>query len=75
MNYLKVEGQNDLFRDPKTNSIINANMSEYQQYLSRRNVKNEEQKKINSLEHEVSSIKNDLDEIKMLLRGLINESR
>jgi hypothetical protein len=75
MDYLRVEGHSDFVRDPNTNSIINTNMTDYQQYLTRRNVKNEENKKIESLETEVVSMKDDLNEIKNLLRNLINESR
>jgi hypothetical protein len=75
MEYLRVEGHNDFVRDPNTNSIINTNMTDYQQYLTRRNVKSEENKKIESLETEVVSMKDDLNEIKNLLRNLINESR
>lgn len=75
MDYLKVEGHNNLLRDPNTNSIINNNMSDYQQYISRRNIKNEEVEKINYLEEEVSTIKNDLDEIKTMLRSFINGSQ
>jgi hypothetical protein len=75
MNYLKVEGQNDLFRDPNTNSIVNVSMTEYNQYLSRKNLKNSENQKIDNLESDVNGIKNDLDEIKQLLRGLINGSK
>jgi tetrahydromethanopterin S-methyltransferase subunit B len=72
MEYLKVEGHNNLIRDPNTNSIINTNMSEYQQYLSRRNVKSEENQKIQNLEQDVDNIRNDLDEIKTLLRRLVD---
>jgi len=75
MEYLKVEGHNNLLRDPHTNSIINTNMKEYQQYLARRNVKNEENEKLQNLETDVSNMKNDLDEIKSLLRSLIDGSR
>ena len=75
MNYLKVEGQNDLIRDPNTNSIINVNMTEYQQYLTRRTIKNEENQKIDNLETDVNSIKSELDEIKQLLLGLVNGSK
>ena len=75
MEYLKVEGHNNRLRDPHTNSIINTNMSEYQQYLARRNVKNEENQKLQNLESDVSNMKNDLDEIKSLLRSLIDGSR
>jgi hypothetical protein len=42
MDYLKVEGYSHLMRDQNTNSIINTNMSEYQEYLSRRETKNDE---------------------------------
>lgn len=75
MEYLRVEGHKDFIRDPNTNSIINTNMTDYQQYLTRRDVKSEENKKIDNLETEVVSIKDDLNEIKNLLRNFINESR
>jgi hypothetical protein len=75
MDYLKVEGYNNLVRDPNTNSIINTNMTEYQQYVARRNIKNEENKKLDILESDVTNIKNDLNEIKTLLRSLINGSK
>jgi hypothetical protein len=75
MEYLKVEGHNNLIRDPITNSIINTNMTEYQQYISRRNMKNEENQKLQNLDDDVANIKNDLDEIKSLLRSLIDGSR
>jgi len=72
MNYLKVEGQNNLLRDPKTNSIINNNMSEYQNYIKRRESKSKENQKVQNLEEDVANIKDDLDEIKSLLRSLVN---
>jgi polyhydroxyalkanoate synthesis regulator phasin len=74
MNYLKVEGHSNLLRDPITNSIINTSMSEYQEYVARRDSKNEKNQKIQNLESDVANIKNDLDEIKSLLRSLVNES-
>jgi polyhydroxyalkanoate synthesis regulator phasin len=75
MSYLKVEGHSNLLRDPITNSIINTSMSEYQEYVARRDSKNEKNQKIQNLESDVANIKNDLDEIKSLLRSLVNESR
>jgi hypothetical protein len=72
MNYLKVEGHSNLLRDPNTNSIINTNMSEYQEYIIRRDSKSEKNQKIQNLESDVANIKNDLDEIKLLLRSLLN---
>jgi len=74
MEYAKVEGHSHLLRDSKTNSIINTNMIEYQEYLNRRNVKEDDDQKIQHLESDVANIKNDLSEIKSLLRSLVNES-
>lgn len=75
MDYLKVEGHSHLYRNPKTNSIINRNMSEYQEYVSRKNIKSEENQKIQNLEVDIANMKDDLNEIKTLLRNLANESR
>jgi hypothetical protein len=75
MDYLKVEGHSNLMRDPNTNSIINTNMTEYQEYLLRRNAKNEENQQIQNLESDVANMKGDLDEIKSLLRSLVDGSK
>jgi len=75
MDYIKVKGYDHLIRDPKTNSIINTNMSEYNEYLSRRDSKLKENEKVNNLESDITNMKGDLDEIKFLLRRLINESK
>lgn len=75
MEYTKVEGHSHLLRDSKTNSIINTNMVEYQEYLNRRNVKADQNQKIQNLESDVANIKDDLSEIKSLLRNLVNEPR
>ena len=75
MSYLKVEGYSNLVRDQKTNSIVNTNMNEYQEYVSRRNNKNEEEQKIQNLEQDLANMKDDINEIKSLLRNLVNGSR
>jgi len=75
MNYLKVEGYTHLVRDQNTNSIVNTNMSEYQEYFFRRNAKSEENQKVQNLEKDLTNMKEDLDEIKNLLRSLVNGSR
>ena len=71
----KLKGTFIFYVIQKTNSIINTNMVEYQEYLNRRNVKADENQKIQHLESDVANIKNDLSEIKSLLRSLVNESR
>ena len=73
--YHRVKGHDDLRRDPKTNSIINTNVSEYNQYVTRRKLKNKETEKIENLEKDLSDLKNDIDEIKSLLISLTSNTK
>ena len=74
MDYIKVKGHDHLIRDTKTNSIINTNVSEYNEYISRRDSKLKENQKVQNLESDVANMKEDLNEIKFLLRRLVNGS-
>ena len=74
MEEIKVQGHSHLVRDPLTNAIINTNKSGYDEYIARRKVKKSETQKVKDLETELSSMKDDLNEIKSLLRRLSNES-
>ena len=71
MEDVKVKGHSDLVRDPVTNAIINTNKSKYEEYISRRNIKKSETQKVQDLEDELSCIKDDLNEIKSLLKEII----
>lgn len=70
MNLIPVEGQKDLYRDPRTNAIVNTNKNDYDCYIMRRKNLENEKKKIESIENDIELMKNDLDEIKNLLRRL-----
>jgi len=74
MEYVKVKGHDYLVRDPRTNAIINTNRSEYSEYITNRESKVKEQQKIQELEVNVANMKDDLNEIKSLLRSLVNGS-
>jgi hypothetical protein len=50
-------------------------MSEYNEYISRKESKIKESEKIQNLEKDLNNIKCDLDEIKCLLRNLANGSK
>lgn len=75
MNYSKVEGHSNLLRDELTKAVINTNLSEYQNYVNLRKAKENDLSKIKNLEFDVENIKNDLNEIKDLLRSFVNGSR
>ena len=68
----KLEGHSDLARDPKTNSIVNENSSDYEQYIARRSIKNEEVQKSQNVEQELADLKGEINEIKSLLKELVN---
>ena len=71
MEDVKVKGHADLVRDSVTNAIINTNKSKYEEYISRRDIKKSETQKVQDLEDELSCIKDDLNEIKSLLKEII----
>jgi hypothetical protein len=74
MEKIKVKDHLNLYRDPKSNAIINSNMKEYQNYMTMKKAKEEESLKIQNIEDDLNLLKNDITEIKNLLRNLINGS-
>ena len=72
MSYLKVEGHGELYRDSATNSIVNRNTSDYNRYMSQKKIKNEEAEKVDIMEQDLTHLKNEINEIKSLLKDLVN---
>lgn len=75
MDYSRIKDNQSLIRDLNSNSIINTNSLEYEDYLHRKKINLEKSEKMNEMETEIQNIKNDLGEIKNLLRSILNESR
>ena len=73
MDQYKVDGNGDLARDPETNSIINVNSSEYEQYLSRRDIKSKKNQKVQTIEEDLGRMKEEIQEIKSLLKEFLNK--
>tara|TARA_S200000501_G_scaffold180748_1_gene170194 strand:- start:295 stop:522 length:228 start_codon:yes stop_codon:yes gene_type:complete len=71
-NYIRVEGNNDLVRDSRTDQIINTNQNEYQQYVTRREKRKKEKEKSLTVEEDLANLKSEIGEIKSLLRELVN---
>tara|TARA_B100001057_G_C22463046_1_gene799638 strand:+ start:467 stop:688 length:222 start_codon:yes stop_codon:yes gene_type:complete len=70
----KVKDHVDLARDPRTGAILNLNSLDHEKYVERRKVKNMEHQQVQNIEEEVANLKEDISEIKSLLRELINGS-
>jgi len=71
-DYHGVEGHSNLLRDPDNDSIVNIDMRGYQKYVAQREAKNKKNQKVQSIEQEVASMKDDINEIKHLLKELLN---
>ena len=69
---MKVEGHSNLIRDESSNAILNVNSSEYNQYLSQRAKRKQGGERIDNMENDLKSLKDDINEIKNLLRALSN---
>ena len=69
---MKVEGHNNLIRDQNSNAILNTDSSEYNNYISLRAKRRQGSERIDNLEDDLKSLKDDINEIKTLLKALSN---
>lgn len=74
-NLIPIENTTSLLRDPETNSIINNSKTQYKNYIRLKEQKEKEKEKNLLLEEEISKMKTDLEDIKSLLRRMIDESK
>jgi triacylglycerol esterase/lipase EstA (alpha/beta hydrolase family) len=74
-DYHGVEGHSNLLRDPNTDSIVNVDILGYEKYVAQREAKNKKNQKVQSIEQEVANMKEDINEIKHLLKELLNGSK
>ena len=72
-NFIRVKDHKNLYRDPSTNSIVNTDSYEYNNYLKRRNANLKKSTEIDDLKNEVNTIKNDLLELKNLLEIFVKD--
>ena len=72
MNYTNVKGHTDLVRDNSTGAILNNDKSEYDNYIRMRAKRKEGTNRIDNMEDDLKSLKDDINEIKTLLKALSN---
>ena len=68
---IKVEGHAHLVRDVNSNAIINTNQNEYQLYMKRIKVREKQYDELRSAVKEINNIKNELREIKQLVKKIV----
>ena len=69
---MKVKGHSNLIRDENSNAILNTDSTEYNNYLSLRAKKRHGSERIDNMENDLKSLKDDINEIKTLLKALSN---
>ena len=74
MDYVKVKDHDHLIRNTRSNCIVNTNKAEYEEYVTRRKLKKSEKNKVENIERDISTLRNEITEIKDLLRSLVNDN-
>ena len=71
--YIKVKSDVSLVRDVDSNAIISRNQSEFDKFLKLSEKKYAEKKKFDNMRSDLDSLKQDMDEIKTLLRNIMDK--
>lgn len=72
MEKIVVDGHPDLYRDANTGAIINTNSTEYESYIKTYRSRMTEKQRLSNLETDLGTIKSEIDEIKSLLKKLVD---
>jgi len=60
---LPVEGHKSLFRDEKTNAIVNTDTTAYENYMNNRRVNSDKQAELDAMKLELETLKSMLNEL------------
>ena len=71
--YIKVKSDVSLVRDMSSNAIISQNKGEFDKFVKLSQKKYEEKRKFDNMRSDLDSLKQDMDEIKTLLRNIMNK--
>jgi precorrin-3B methylase len=65
---IRVEGHQNLYRDERSGAIVNCDSAAYNQYLNSLSIRD-------SQKRELTEMRRDIDQIKNLLKELLNGSK
>lgn len=71
--YLKVETDKTHVRDIESNAIVNRNKGEFDKFMKLSQKKYEEKKKFDNMRSDLDSLKQDMNEIKTLLKNIMDK--
>jgi uncharacterized HAD superfamily protein len=72
MKHINVKNHAGLVREKDSTAILNVDSNEYQKYISQRQNRLKSREKMDNVERELASLKDDINEIKFLLKALTN---
>ena len=72
MKLHQVKDQNSLSRNIESNSIVNTNKKEFNKYMMRKQVRDKSNDRVELMENDLSRLKVEINEIKNLLKELVN---
>ena len=70
--FIKVKDHKNLMRDPLSNGILNDNQSGYDEYIARRDAANKAKDSELTMKEDLDNLKGEINEIKSLLKELVN---
>ena len=71
--HIKVKSDVSLVRDIDSNAIISRNQSEFDKFIKLSEKKYAEKKKFDNMRSDLDSLKQDMNEIKTLLRNIMDK--
>ena len=72
MELQQVKNQSDLARNIESNSIVNTDTKEFNKYIMRKKVRTKGNDGVEIMENDLSRLKGEINEIKNLLKELVN---
>tara|TARA_B100000287_G_scaffold367070_1_gene362607 strand:- start:204 stop:428 length:225 start_codon:yes stop_codon:yes gene_type:complete len=72
MKLQQVKDQSSLSRNLESNSIVNTNTKEFNKYMMRKKVRDKGNDRVDMMENDLSRLKGEINEIKNLLKELVN---
>ena len=72
---LKVKDHPTLFRDPNSKAILVVDQNARQNYINQKNIAQRNAQASENLQAEMSDMKQELSELKVMLRTLISQSK
>ena len=72
MKLHKVKDQSSLSRNIDSNSIVNTDTKEFNKYMMRKKVRDKGNDRVEMMENDLSRLKGEINEIKNLLKELVN---